>query len=120
MIIISWGFQPSWAWPDFPTWTRTKLFGFSSKMSSVAFSSDGVEVISRQLETELTLGGTDRSREQLEAFYELERCSAFITDNDYHRVNIQIQIVWTLLHLLVKAELLCVVTLYKAPYIRHH
>ncbi|XP_064393235.1 2-(3-amino-3-carboxypropyl)histidine synthase subunit 2-like [Halichondria panicea] len=58
-------------------------------MSSVAFSSDGVEVISRQLETELTLGGTDRSREQLEAFYELERCSAFITDNDYHRVALQ-------------------------------
>ncbi len=70
-----------------PTWTSFKLLGFSSKMSSVAFSSDGVEVLSRQVETGLTLGGTDRSREELEAFYELERCSTFITDNDYHRVN---------------------------------
>ncbi len=57
------------------------------KMSSIAFNSDGAELISRQLETELTLETTGRSREELEAFYELERCSVFITDHNYHRVN---------------------------------
>lgn len=56
-------------------------------MSSVTFSSDGADVITRQLEGGLSLDGASRSPEEIEAFYELERCSAFITSNDYQRVK---------------------------------
>ena len=55
--------------------------------SSVAFSSDGADVISRQLEGELNLRGSGKSAEEVDQFYELERCSKFITDNGYQRVR---------------------------------
>lgn len=57
-------------------------------MTSVtSFSSDGVEVISRQVE--VTPGRARRSREgaELRDYYETERCLGFIQDHNFQRVS---------------------------------
>ncbi len=57
--------------------------------STIAFSNDGVEVISRQLNTDLTLTESRKSDKQVEESYELQRCIDFINSNDFFRVALQ-------------------------------
>ena len=52
-------------------------------MSSTAFSSDDVQVISRQIETAFPLErpGRGRKEDDLEKYYETSRCVVFIQSN---------------------------------------
>ena len=54
----------------------------------MAFSSDGEEIITRKVETGSSLGGSQdhKTQDELDKFYEIDRCLAFITDNGYHKV----------------------------------
>ena len=60
-----------------------------------AFSSDGVDVICRQVQSNLSLGkdtskNLRASEHQLKSYYETERCCKYIIENDYQRVMIRI------------------------------
>ena len=56
--------------------------------SGTAFSSDGVEAISKQIESSslLDAGGKRDEERDIKTYYEMERCSAFITTNNFRNV----------------------------------
>ena len=57
--------------------------------SSTAFSSDGVEVISRKIEPNpaMEAGLQKESQRDLRQYYEIERCSIFIKTHNFQKVN---------------------------------
>lgn len=57
----------------------------SSTSVSVAFSSDGAEIITRKIDTNTSQN--KKTQDELEKFYEVDRCLAFITDNGYRKVH---------------------------------
>ena len=56
--------------------------------SSPAFSSDGAEVITRQIDSSslLDAGLKSEGERDVRTYYETERCSAFIKENDFQKV----------------------------------
>lgn len=58
---------------------------------STAFSSDGAEAISRQLQSSSALESAytikNRTESELRSYYEIERCRRFVRDNSYHQVD---------------------------------
>lgn len=57
--------------------------------SSTAFSSDGVEVISRKVEPSpaMEAGLLKEGQRDLRRYYEIERCSAFIKTHNFQKVS---------------------------------
>lgn len=59
--------------------------------TSAAFSSDGAEAISRQVQSSSALESAytikNRTESELRSYYEIERCRRFVRDNSYHQVD---------------------------------
>lgn len=68
----------------------TYTFSVEVMSTPVAFSSDGTEIITRKIDVSACLEGTlDRKTpDEIEKFYEINRCLSFITDNGYQRVGV--------------------------------
>ena len=66
----------------------TLEFRIPKRMSSsgTAFSSDGIEVITRKLDASQILEGTGCHGIDFNSYYEIDQCIKFILDSDYQKV----------------------------------
>lgn len=55
-------------------------------MSGTSFSSDGVEVITRQVQASSNPARKERSERDLTSYYDIDRCVNFVTEGRHHRV----------------------------------
>ena len=56
-------------------------------MEGASFSSDGVEVLSRKVQCVSAPEKEAKAERELSRYYEIERCTEFVTSNSFHRVG---------------------------------